>query len=387
MWGDSAVANCGSHLVITVHGIRTFGQWQERLERLVRSQAGSENIEFSHYKIDYFSLLAFLTPPFRWLVVHRFRSELQLLALQEPRSRIDLIGHSFGTHVIGWALWGLREATDINVNTVILAGSVLRSGFNWSRLIGVRVQRVVNDCGTRDRILLLSQFFVLFTGMAGRTGFSGMTNRNFRNRFSAFGHSGYFKDSSGKPSDVYMLANWVPLLTTSMPVSHLSELNEGGAINGVVHWMSNNAEPIKISVYVLPLVALILWIVGQRDIAVEQTTLARQNAARAEANAKLASDNEKEAKQNEATAKDNEQTAERRLVAVEENRSRFVASTAKVVLPSDPARAMALALGALPDDLSHPDKPVVHEAISVAYEAARSERMVGILGEDSFQAY
>jgi hypothetical protein len=29
------------HLVVTVHGIRTFGGWQERLERLLNEESGS----------------------------------------------------------------------------------------------------------------------------------------------------------------------------------------------------------------------------------------------------------------------------------------------------------------------------------------------------------
>ncbi len=31
-----AASATSGHLVITVHGIRTFGKWQERLERMLR---------------------------------------------------------------------------------------------------------------------------------------------------------------------------------------------------------------------------------------------------------------------------------------------------------------------------------------------------------------
>jgi hypothetical protein len=48
--------------------------------------------------------------------------------------------------------------------------------------------------------------------MAGRTGFGGATSNAFRNRYSVFGHSGYFQDTTGRPSDDYMKRNWVPLL-------------------------------------------------------------------------------------------------------------------------------------------------------------------------------
>lgn len=217
------------HLIVTVHGIRTFGKWQERLEQLVRvgDDGDDADVEFCHFKLGYFSLFAFLVPPLRWLVVRRFRNELRRLVANAKRSRVDIVGHSFGTHVIGWALWGLRLDETVSVHTVILSGSVLRSGFNWSRLIGTRVFRVINDCGARDSVLLLSQFFVLFTGMAGRTGFSGMTSRTFRNRISLFGHSGYFEDGNHKPDDRYMRDNWVELLVKENPIRHFNDLPEG----------------------------------------------------------------------------------------------------------------------------------------------------------------
>jgi hypothetical protein len=96
----------------------------------------------------------------------------------------------------------LPKETGIAINTVILAGSVLKENFPWRDLIGTRVARVVNDCGLNDKVLLLSKLLVLFTGMAGRVGFTGATSRIFRNRYSPFGHSGYFQDRNGNRSRV-----------------------------------------------------------------------------------------------------------------------------------------------------------------------------------------
>src|SRR5262249_47563793 len=146
-------------------------------------------IEFVNYKLGYFSIIAFMIPLFRWLVVRRFRKDLINLCKVTRRARIDIVAHSFGTHIVGWALARLPKDADIAINTVILAASVLRSDFPWRDLIGTRVTRVVNDCGIMDKVLLLSQFGVLLTGMAGRIGFSGATSSVFRNRYSVFGHS------------------------------------------------------------------------------------------------------------------------------------------------------------------------------------------------------
>src|ERR1700722_6509622 len=191
------------HLLITVHGIRTFGAWQERLETLVAHESADRTLRVINYKYGYFSVLAFLVPPLRWLVVRRFRRFLLSEAQGRVWDRTDLVGHSFGTHIIAWALYGINEPSRPLINTILLAGSVLKSGFPWNALINRGVTRVVNDCGTRDMILLLSQFVVLFTGMAGRLGFHGGVGRQFRNRWFSFDHSGYFL-TRGQPDDTFM---------------------------------------------------------------------------------------------------------------------------------------------------------------------------------------
>lgn len=47
------------HIIVLVHGIRTFGAWQERLETLIR--AADRDIEVIKYKYGYFDILAFVT--------------------------------------------------------------------------------------------------------------------------------------------------------------------------------------------------------------------------------------------------------------------------------------------------------------------------------------
>jgi hypothetical protein len=265
----------GSHLTVTVHGIRTFGQWQERLERLANAATPGPEIDFINYKYGYFSVIAFIIPFFRWLVVRRFRNELIKLCSDKPRARIDLVGHSFGTHVIAWSIAGLPPKSKIFIHTVILSGSVLRADFPWRDLIGTRVKRVINDCGTKDAVLLLNQFFVLFTGMAGRTGFGGATSNAFRNRYSNFGHSGYFLDDEGKLSDNYMRKHWVPLLIFDHPIAEFDH-RKGGALEGIIAVLANNAEPIKLSVYITPFALVSWWIytLYARAVADESRALA-----------------------------------------------------------------------------------------------------------------
>lgn len=179
------------HLVITVHGIRTYGQWQSRLKQLL--EAAEPGITVLNEKYGYFSVLAFLFPLTRWIVTRRFRRSLLAAVSSTAWQRIDLVGHSFGTHLIGWALRGIPSAQRPQIHTIILAGSVLKPSFDWGEFLGSSVRRVANECGTRDAVLILNQICVLFTGMAGRIGFSGLTGDPFQNRYYQFGHSGYFE--------------------------------------------------------------------------------------------------------------------------------------------------------------------------------------------------
>jgi hypothetical protein len=166
-------------LVITVHGIRTFGAWQGRLEGLLRGQNSPHELTVISYTFGYFSVIAFIIPLFRWIVVRRFRYFLLDVVRNQSWDRIDLVGHSFGTHVIAWALYGIPIADRPSVNTIILSGSVLKSNFPWQVLIGRGVQRLVNDCGVRDAVLILNQLTVLFTGMAWSIGFQWRDRTKF----------------------------------------------------------------------------------------------------------------------------------------------------------------------------------------------------------------
>src|SRR5206468_4064169 len=144
------------HLVITVHGIRTFGLWQERLEELLKlaamEKAVATRVDVFNYKYGYFSIVAFLIPFLRWLVTRRFRRDMLEVVERGNWARIDIVAHSFGTHLVAWGLYGIRPERRPKIHTIVLAASVLKPGFPWRDLMGNCVHRVVNDCGTKDWI-------------------------------------------------------------------------------------------------------------------------------------------------------------------------------------------------------------------------------------------
>jgi WD40 repeat protein len=247
--GDAARSN-GRHLVITVHGIRTFGQWQERLEVLAKQV--SPGIEVYNYHYGYFSVLAFLIPPLRWIVTLAFRKAL-LTETRKGWERVDVVAHSFGTHLVAWALYRIPAKDRPRIHTVILAGSVLKPSFPWHNIvIDGGIKRLINDCGIRDNVLIANQLFVLFSGLAGRIGFSGMTHGRCLNRYFDFSHSGYFL-ANGDFNDDFMKQYWIPLLILDEPVQRHDARQSLTLVQGLILWLINNAEPIKLTVYAVVL--------------------------------------------------------------------------------------------------------------------------------------
>jgi len=234
------------------------------------------NVTVYNYRYGYFSVIEFIIPVLRWLVTRRFRHAL----LEETKAahwdRIDIVAHSFGTHLVAWGLHSIAPERRPNIHTIIFAGSVLKPAFPWRELVGTSVTRLVNDCGIRDWVLVFDQLFVLFSGMAGRIGFTGMTSDHFINRYFDFGHSGYFVQGSTFYDD-FMRDKWVPLLTRDDPSEEIDERAIPNAIQGFLTWSLNNAEPIKLAAYVIILgipavVYLRLYLIAdeQRRIAQSQ---------------------------------------------------------------------------------------------------------------------
>jgi hypothetical protein len=244
------------NVVVSVHGIRTFGQWQERLACLIR-RVDPLTVTYS-YHYGFFSALAFLIPPLRAIEIARFRRHLQRIKDKHICDRISVIGHSFGTHLIGWALAKGFVTHGLPIQQVILAGSVLRSTFDWHALIDKGlVGNVVNDCGIDDNVLLLSQVAVLGTGMAGRLGFAGMSGMQLTNRYFKGGHSHYFVDSAGRPDDAFMVRYWLPLLVMHDEPDEVDQRTNGGPLQGVHVWMIQNADVVKVGSYLT--VVFMIW--------------------------------------------------------------------------------------------------------------------------------
>ena len=120
------------HVVIVVHGIRTFADWFGRLRKLIHQR--TPEAEVNELYFGYFSLFSLIFPWFRAAATKRY-ADILLHRLRELEGcRVDIVAHSFGTFVVATALERLkRESASPRstplVQNLILAGSVLKHEF------------------------------------------------------------------------------------------------------------------------------------------------------------------------------------------------------------------------------------------------------------------
>ena len=111
--------------VITVHGIQTFGRWQNQLKRIVSENVGP--IEFHNYKYGIFTLVAFFLPFLRIIECYRLRNKLIKKFQKNPDVDFVIFSHSFGTYLIFHAIRDILKKKifkEIPVRRIVLSGSV-----------------------------------------------------------------------------------------------------------------------------------------------------------------------------------------------------------------------------------------------------------------------
>lgn len=221
----------GDLVAVTVHGIRTFGQWQERLKKMIQGEASY--IKFLSYKYGYFSVIFFVFPFFQRLEVNRLKLALKSMIAANPGKEFIVFSHSFGTYLFAHAFQELvKDGESFNIKTLVLSGSVLKATHDWSFTQAVPGLNLINECGSDDRILWLSEAFVPKTGMAGRTGFYGFNSDQFRNRYHLGGHSLYFQ------GDQFMKDNWLPLFVENPSTPVYDERGDLSFLANIIEQLS-----------------------------------------------------------------------------------------------------------------------------------------------------
>lgn len=203
---------------VTVHGIESRGEWQQKLKSIINSHTNS--VEFEIYKYGIFSIFLFLVPLARNIEIYRFRKTIKKIIQRSNDKSLYLFCHSFGTYVTAKALESLTNNELKNIKYLVLAGSVLKSSYSFAKLQEKSPCIIINECGSDDVPLLVSEALVPNTGMAGRVGFKGSNNEKFMNRYFDGGHSHYFDKESE-----FMKRNWLPLFESNHTPHLVDERN------------------------------------------------------------------------------------------------------------------------------------------------------------------
>lgn len=205
--------------VLILHGMNTSGVWQEELSWLIATSY-RRMVPVFIYKYGRVRAGVFLRWRQRQLAADL---ELKVSKLRETYGAElavapDVVAHSFGSWLIGRVL---LNNPDFSVGRLILAGSVLRPDFDWSRLVERgQVEAILNHVAANDKWVPLAHFVIPDAGPSGTRGFTstGVIHR----AEDLFGHSSFFDNR-------FLRGNyervWGPALRR--PRARLSELSEG----------------------------------------------------------------------------------------------------------------------------------------------------------------
>ena len=191
-------------LLLTIHGIRTHGRWQNLLIEEVRKY--SRSFVRAEVKYGFFDILSFSVPWLRQRKARQAAQEVREILIDNSDKEIYVVAHSFGTLVLSEALKSISLSNKIN--RIILCGSPLAHNYNIDHMVR-NSHLLINDCGTRDVILVAAKTLLLGLGEAGRVGFRRSNSATFLNRYFTGGHSLYFEMPDNQRS--FAEKYWLPL--------------------------------------------------------------------------------------------------------------------------------------------------------------------------------
>lgn len=186
--------------VITLHGIRTRGEWQKRLVPILAKN------DMVPYPLDYghFTALDLLSGRAREKKLYWLREQIDIIRQDSGDPNPSVVAHSFGTYLIGKLI---RDNPSQYFDRVILAGSILPENFPWQKLLASgQVQWVLNEFGGLDVWPKVASRLIKDAGKAGSVGFTDKSPFLVQRCYQGFGHSSFF-------SWGHFETQWLPTLT------------------------------------------------------------------------------------------------------------------------------------------------------------------------------
>lgn len=172
-----------NHVLIMVHGIRDFGEWEQALEQ----ELPKDDIATVAIKYGYFDAFRFLFPfsTFRKAVIVKVAQRVRDAQALYPNAKYSYLAHSFGTYVVAHML--LRDPS-FQAHRIIFCGSVLPADFPIAQLRCNFSAPVLNDIGIKDIWPMLAASATWGYGSAGSTGFG---QAHVKDRYFPYKHGDF----------------------------------------------------------------------------------------------------------------------------------------------------------------------------------------------------
>ena len=135
-------------ILVVIHGINTRAKW---LSNIIPS-ANSQGWIVAPFIYDNPKRLLFSRKG-RQRVVEQFREWIYALCQKYKPNNMSVLCHSFGTYIITKYIDGFAGPQDylpIQIDSLILTGSIIRPDYNWNQHIPRKIGRVLNIVAAGD---------------------------------------------------------------------------------------------------------------------------------------------------------------------------------------------------------------------------------------------
>lgn len=172
------------HVVILLHGIRTFAPWYELLAFTLRKEGF--NVISARY--GFLSLVRFyLNKIFGKKIEEQLYSKYKQARKDNPKSNISIIAHSYGCLV---AVNTIKKYQDININNLILSNGVVPEFFDLHELLDKnRVNSILNEISNKDIFPILAKKIIPRAGACGSFCFETDDEKIINRQHPNDGHS------------------------------------------------------------------------------------------------------------------------------------------------------------------------------------------------------
>src|SRR5450830_850704 len=185
------------HILVLLHGMNTYAEWQEILAEPLRNQTNLEPLIVGYG--NFHPLKFFLPALFRKGRIQVVLNDLRGIRQRHPEARISIVAHSFGTYIISKIL---LAAPELRFHRLVLCGAIIPNDYNWAAVTDRLSWPVVNDIGRRDIWPSLARSWSWGYGDSGAVGFK---NSAVRDRYFPIGHSDFLNIK-------HMKKYWLPYL-------------------------------------------------------------------------------------------------------------------------------------------------------------------------------